>query len=153
MTALIDEALKAKVQLAGAAAENADVIATLVRSKLDFRADGTVKVLDAAGNVRIGRSPDFSDMTIDELVAEIAATKPVLFGKASTTPSETSTTPPAEQNHTAKAIREAKEARHRRQSGPVENPFAKGSINVTAQVLMQARDPAMAARLKAEASD
>ena len=151
MSAILDEALRAKVQLAGAAAENSDVLAALVRSHLDVRSDGVVKVLDRVGNIRVGRSPDYADMTLDELVAEIATAKPALFGKGSTVPNKASTTPPASTAPiTEKVLREAREGKPDRPP----NPFVKGpGFNVTHQVLMQARDPAMAARLKAEAGE
>ena len=153
MSAILDEALRAKIQLAGAAAENADVLAALVRSKLDVRADGVVKVLDGAGNVRIGRSPDFSDMTLDEWISEVASSKPSLFGKASLPSSKPASASPVDEWEAVKVARAADAARQHQVKAPTINPFAKGSINVTAQVVIQARDPVMAARLKAEAGE
>ena len=89
-------------------------------------------------------------MTLNELVAEIATAKPSLFGKGSTVPSNTRVAPPIKETTTAKVLREARQGKL--DNSP--NPFVKGpGFNVTHQVLMQVRDPAMAARLKAEAGE
>lgn len=152
MSALLDELLKAKVQLAGAAPENADVIANLLRSKLDVRPDGSVRVVDDKGNVRVGGAAGgFSDMTLDELVAETAAAKPAVFRKAEPVPA--SEKAPTDETMTARAAREARERQVPPPStGPQPNPFMRATWNLTAQALVQHRDPEQAERLKREAA-
>lgn len=152
MSAILDELLKAKVQLAGAAAENADVLANLLRSRLDVRADGSVAVIDGNGNVRVGGGPSYGDMSLDEAVAELAAAKPTLFRKSELPPQ--SETPPVNENMTARAAREARErqATAPKTTGPESNPFTRRGWNVTMQVLMKHRDPDKASRLEQEAA-
>lgn len=159
MTDLVNDLLRLKIEAAGAAADSSDVLATLLRSKLDVRSDGTVKVLGDGGSVRIGGGPHFADMTLDELVAETAAARPVLFGRSKPAPIEAprpATEPPAGETETAKAIRQGRERREAAAAAkapqPQPNPWHPDSLSVTQQVLISSRDPSRAARLKAEAA-
>ena len=158
MTDMLLDLLQAKLEMAGAPKEASDVLAMLVRSKLAVLSDGAVKVLDDSGAHRIGSSPTFEDMTVDEYVAELAMAKPVLFGRSKPEPEQqqsTPTAPPANETRTERAIRESAELR--RQAAATEaakpklNPWAEGAINKTMQVMIEAREPERAARLKAEA--
>ena len=95
----------------------------------------TARVVDRKGDPRLDAAG--APISIRDFMKELRDQRPSLFRPT----------------HTVTGMGTAGTAGARNAGGgTTNNPFAKGSINVTAQVLMQSRDPAMAARLKAEAA-
>ena len=115
-----------------------EMIAAQSVKLVDVNGESVPVVVDASGNPRTKINPtDYSSIpvTVTDLLAEIKESRQALFKPSKTVaglglPAGGQARTPASGDY---------------------NPWAKGSVNVTQQVFMESKDPARAARLKAEA--
>ena len=120
----IDDAVDALMLMAGQSVDMVEVDGEM-----------TARVVDKAGNPRLDAAG--APVSIRAFMKEMRDQRPSLFK--------------ADVGTQGLGLKGTGQSRATARTTP-NNPFAKGSsFNVTQQVAMQARDPAMAARLKAEA--
>lgn len=127
-TALAHRIVAGAVANAGPLDEVKDLVEHQVRNSIRIDDDGNLNVVDANGVPRISTRPGFPNMTLEELMDELKASRPTLFRS-----------PGASSTSTASAPSEA-------------NPFAAKTWNISKQMILMRQDPAKAARLEAEAS-
>ena len=144
MSAPSTAAMAARLVEEGARPDSAELLASMMLDKLAYPAHGGVPVVvDANGkpSVTLTGAP----VSVADLLQGFRAALPELWAD------RTTTSAPAPQTVTARVVAEDRENRMRQASPQPSNPWAKGSLNLTQQVLISSRDPERAARLKSEA--
>lgn len=145
------EAMAARLVQDGATPDSAHLLAGIVLDRLIYDAAGKATVLDAAGRPQVDELGQ--PVSVVAMMDGLRRNLPQFF----TTPAKTSSTSsaqPAAETQTAKVLREAHERLARAEASKAAaepNPWAKGSENVTRQIMLASRDPQRATRLRAEA--
>lgn len=127
-TALANRIVAGAVANAGPLDEVKDLIEHQVRNRIRVDDDGNINVVDDNGIPRVSARPGFPNMTLEELMDELKASRPTLFRSPGNSLASTSS------------------------ASSEPNPFAVNTFNISRQMIMMKQDPAKAARLQAEAS-
>lgn len=137
-TALAHRIVAGAVSNAGPLDEVKDLVEHQVRNSIRVDDDGNLNVVDANGIPRVSTRPGFPNMTLEELMDELKASRPTLFrspGNSSASGSGSTSNPPT------------------LDMPMVGNPFKPGPFfSITMQMMLMKNDPARAQQLQVEAA-
>lgn len=129
----LQQLVSAEVRLASPRDDARDLVEALVLTSVAVDDQGALSVRDKAGDARyvIENDGTIRNMTVRDLIDELAATKPSLFGPADTSKASSGST-----DQTA-----------------TPNPYRRGeSWSLTQQMILERTNPDLAERLEMEAA-